>query len=61
VFPVVESPCGRCDHVCVALTQRESEEGKVTILYATHIFAGLEDWWTHIAYISKGKLTRFGQ
>jgi CCR4-NOT complex subunit CAF16 len=41
--------------------QRESEEGKVTILYATHIFAGLEDWWTHIAYISKGRLTRFGQ
>jgi len=38
----------------------ESEAGKVTVMYATHIFSGLESWFTHIAYISEGRLLRFG-
>ncbi|KAM1387065.1 hypothetical protein ACFX2F_033449 [Malus domestica] len=27
-----------------------------TIVYATHIFDGLEDWPSHIAYVANGKL-----
>ena len=34
----------------------EAEERGVTIVYCTHIFDGLDDWPTHIAYVSKGKL-----
>lgn len=33
----------------------------ITIVYATHIFDGLDDWPTHLAYISDGKLAKFGQ
>lgn len=32
----------------------------VTIIYATHIFDGLDDWPTHIAYLCDGKLTKYG-
>lgn len=32
----------------------------VTIVYATHIFDGLDDWPTHIAYLSNGKLSKVG-
>ena len=31
---------------------RESEERKATILYATHIFDGLDDWATHLMYLN---------
>lgn len=31
---------------------RESEERKATILYATHIFDGLDDWATHLYYLT---------
>ena len=37
-----------------------SERDGVTIVYATHIFDGLDDWPTHLAFISDGKLARFG-
>ena len=29
-------------------------------MYATHIFDGLDDWPTHLAYLADGRLTRFG-
>ena len=31
--------------------KRESETRKATIIYATHIFDGLEDWPTHLHYL----------
>lgn len=31
--------------------RRESEERGATILYATHIFDGLDDWPTHLHYL----------
>jgi ABC-type uncharacterized transport system ATPase subunit len=35
---------------------KESERG-CTILYATHIFDGMDGWATHIAHISCGELS----
>ncbi|KDP35638.1 hypothetical protein JCGZ_09076 [Jatropha curcas] len=35
---------------------KECEERGATIIYATHIFDGLEEWPTHIAYVAHGKL-----
>lgn len=29
-----------------------------TIVYATHIFDGLEDWATHVAYVEEGRLQK---
>jgi CCR4-NOT complex subunit CAF16 len=40
-------------------SQRESEENGVTLVYATHIFDGLDDWGTHIAYMYNGELKNF--
>lgn len=31
---------------------------EATIVYATHIFDGLETWATHLAYIQEGELKR---
>jgi len=31
---------------------RESDERSATILYATHIFDGLDDWATHLFYLN---------
>ena len=31
---------------------RESEERDATIIYATHIFDGLDDWATHLYYLT---------
>ena len=31
-----------------------------TIVYATHIFDGLADWPTHVAYVERGALKRAG-
>lgn len=31
--------------------KKESEERKATIIYATHIFDGLDDWPTHLHYL----------
>ncbi|GFH10491.1 ABC transporter domain-containing protein [Haematococcus lacustris] len=38
----------------------ECEERGATILYATHIFDGLEGWITHLAYMEDGKLVKSG-
>ena len=38
----------------------ECEERGATIVYATHIFDGLERWITHVAYAAHGKLKRAG-
>lgn len=38
--------------------RQECEERGATILYATHIFDGLEAWLTHIAYIADGGLVK---
>ncbi|KAK4378819.1 hypothetical protein RND71_000681 [Anisodus tanguticus] len=35
---------------------KECEERGATIIYATHIFDGLENWPTHIIYVAHGKL-----
>eukprot|EP00262_Sarcandra_glabra_P000625 TRINITY_DN1074_c0_g1_i1.p1 TRINITY_DN1074_c0_g1~~TRINITY_DN1074_c0_g1_i1.p1 ORF type:complete len:328 (+),score=51.37 TRINITY_DN1074_c0_g1_i1:95-1078(+) len=36
--------------------RKECEERGATIIYATHIFDGLEDWPSHIVYVTRGKL-----
>ena len=37
----------------------ECEERGATVVYATHIFDGMEKWMTHIAFASNGEL-RYG-
>ncbi len=41
--------------------QEDSDTNGTTILYATHIFSGLDDWWTHIAFISDGAIKIVGR
>lgn len=36
----------------------ECEVRGATIIYATHIFDGLERWITHLAYVSEGRLQK---
>ncbi|XP_008781186.2 ABC transporter I family member 20 [Phoenix dactylifera] len=36
--------------------KKECVERGATIIYATHIFDGLEDWPSHIVYVAHGKL-----
>jgi CCR4-NOT complex subunit CAF16 len=36
--------------------KKECEERGATIIYATHIFDGLENWPSHIVYVAQGKL-----
>ncbi|KAH9609657.1 hypothetical protein KSS87_021123 [Heliosperma pusillum] len=36
----------------------ECEQRGATIVYATHIFDGLESWATHLAYVQDGELKR---
>ncbi|CAI5968300.1 unnamed protein product [Closterium sp. NIES-65] len=38
--------------------QEECEERGATVVYATHIFDGLESWASHLAFVSSGKLQR---
>jgi len=40
--------------------EEECEQRNCTIIYATHIFDGIENWMTHFAYIEDGKLVRGG-
>ena len=47
---------GRLD--LLAFFKRECEERGATIVYATHIFDGLEPWITHLAYVCDGKLVK---
>lgn len=39
--------------------KEECETRGATIVYATHIFDGLEEWPSHVAYVSQGKLASF--
>ncbi len=34
----------------------ECEQRGACVVYATHIFDGLESWPTHVAYVARGKL-----
>ncbi len=36
----------------------ECDQRGATIVYATHIFDGLENWATHAAYIEDGRLVK---
>jgi ABC-type uncharacterized transport system ATPase subunit len=36
--------------------RQECEQRGATIVYATHIFDGLESWITHVAYLEDGGL-----
>lgn len=47
---------GRMD--LLAFFKQECEQRGATIIYATHIFDGLEQWITHIAYMEDGKLIK---
>ncbi|GIL64543.1 hypothetical protein Vafri_18444 [Volvox africanus] len=38
--------------------KQESEERGATIMYATHIFDGLEGWVTHLAYMEEGRIAK---
>ncbi|KAA0154916.1 hypothetical protein FNF27_03012 [Cafeteria roenbergensis] len=38
--------------------KREAEDHGTTIVYATHIFDGLAEWFTHVAYIEDGTVAR---
>ena len=49
---------GRMD--LLEFLHKECEEQGVTIVYATHIFDGLEEWLTHIVYVEDGELIRSG-
>ena len=40
--------------------KQECEERKCIVLLATHIFDGLKDWMTHVAFVSDGKLLKGG-
>jgi CCR4-NOT complex subunit CAF16 len=40
----------------LAFLREESEGRGLTILYATHIFDGLETWATHVAHLASGTL-----
>uniref|UniRef100_A0A0D6QXG9 ABC transporter domain-containing protein n=1 Tax=Araucaria cunninghamii TaxID=56994 RepID=A0A0D6QXG9_ARACU len=40
----------------LAFLKNECKDRGATIVYATHIFDGLEEWPSHIAYVAHGKL-----
>lgn len=40
--------------------KQECEERKCIVLLATHIFDGLKDWMTHVAFVSDGRLLKGG-
>jgi len=43
-------------HNLLAFLKQESEERGVTIIYATHIFDGLENWATDVVFLTNGKI-----
>ena len=49
---------GRLD--LLAFLAEECETRGAVVVYATHIFDGLQGWATHLAHVSKGKLLRGG-
>lgn len=48
------SPAGRSD--LMDFLRSECETTGATIIYATHIFDGLEAWPTHLMYLAHSKL-----
>jgi len=40
----------------LSFLKEESEQRGVTLIYATHIFDGLEDWATDIVFLTNGKI-----
>ena len=40
--------------------RHESETLGVTIVYATHIFDGLDDWPTHLGFVAQRTIASFG-
>merc|ERR1712060_550460 len=49
---------GRLD--LLAFLKDECEMRGATVIYATHIFDGLEPWVTHVAYVANGVLAKSG-
>ena len=47
---------GRLD--LLAFFKQECEVRGACIVYATHIFDGLEPWITHLAYVENGRLMK---
>lgn len=45
---------------CPSLIPQECEERGASIVYATHIFDGLEGWPTHMAYMEGGRVVKGG-
>ncbi len=43
-------------HTYIQFLREESEQRQVTIIYATHIFDGLEDWATDLVFVREGKV-----
>jgi CCR4-NOT complex subunit CAF16 len=48
---------GRAD--LMKFLREECAERNATVVYATHIFDGLEDWPSHVMYVARGKLRLF--
>ena len=44
----------------LAFLKEETEKRNVTVVYCTHIFDGLSDWATSVAYLYAGRLTKIG-
>lgn len=42
----------------LAFFKEECDLRKATIVYATHIFDGLENWVTHLAYMENGRFIK---
>lgn len=42
----------------LAFFRDECEQRNATIIYATHIFDGLEKWVTHLAYMEDGRFMK---
>ena len=45
----------------LAYIKSESETNGLTVVYATHIFDGLDDWATHIGYVADRTMAKFGE
>ncbi|KAL6767940.1 hypothetical protein ACKKBF_B37185 [Auxenochlorella protothecoides x Auxenochlorella symbiontica] len=45
----------------MAFLRRECRERQATVVYATHIFDGLDNWPTHILFLSQGQAKVFEQ
>lgn len=50
---------GRID--LLQFLKKECETRGCTIIYATHIFDGLQPWLTHVAYMEDGQFEKSGE